>query len=90
MIKPPDFRSIRTSHYKFNEYYCNKVTEEFFDLDNDPMENTNLINNSQYEALIENYRVKLDSLRSILQDTLSIVPAKCHLIVNARNCNCFQ
>jgi len=55
----PDIRGVRTMDYKYIEYGCSSVTEEFFDLTTDPEENTNLINNSAYDSLIEVYRGKL-------------------------------
>jgi N-acetylglucosamine-6-sulfatase len=66
----PDFRAVRSKKYKYNYYYCTDPAEEFFDLVNDPQENTNLINELSYQALIEEYRVKLDSFRVLLQDTV--------------------
>src|SRR5256885_11605279 len=48
-------RSVRTFAYKYNYYYCDSKTEEFFDLIHDPHENTNLINNSAYQSLIQEY-----------------------------------
>ena len=48
--------------YKYNHDYCNSVTEEFFDLVNDPLENNNLINNdntNNKNNLLYNYRIGL-------------------------------
>ncbi|MBX7110190.1 MAG: sulfatase-like hydrolase/transferase [Chitinophagales bacterium] len=64
----PPLRSVRTLQYKYNYYYCNSTTEEFFDLVNDPDENENLISNPAYSVLIQSYREKLDSLRTAYGD----------------------
>lgn len=64
----PPLRSVRSLQYKYNYYYCNSTTEEFFDLVNDPSENENLISNPAYSALIQSYREKLDSLRTAFGD----------------------
>lgn len=64
----PPLRSVRTFQYKYTNYYCNSKTEEFFDLVNDPSENENLIKNAAYSAVIQTYRNKLDSLRTLFGD----------------------
>lgn len=64
----PPIRSVRTLQYKYTNYYCNNQVEDFFDLVNDPLENNNLIGNNAYSALIQDYRVKLDSLRNYFGD----------------------
>ncbi|MCY7411337.1 MAG: sulfatase-like hydrolase/transferase, partial [Chitinophagales bacterium] len=65
----PAIRTVRSLQYKYNYDYCNAVTEEFFDLVNDPLENNNLINTSSYVALIQTYRDTLASLRLQFTDT---------------------
>jgi hypothetical protein len=50
------------------KHYCNTVTAEFYDLVNDPKENTNLINNSSYASLVTLYKGKLDSIRTAVED----------------------
>ena len=62
--------SIRSFQYKYNYYYCDHNTEEFFDLIHDPHENTNLINNTAYQGLIQEYRWKLDSFKTVFGDNL--------------------
>lgn len=64
----PALRAVRSLQYKYIYNYCTSTTEEFYDLVNDPFENNNLINNSSYSALIETYRIKLDSLRTAYTD----------------------
>jgi arylsulfatase A-like enzyme len=70
-LPTPSIRSVRDFQYKYNRYQCSTQTEEFFDLMNDPQENTNLIRDTSYLPLIEQYRFKLDSLRMALGDTLA-------------------
>ena len=64
----PDFRAVRSLEYKYIRSSCDQTTEEFYDLINDPKEDTNQIFNPAYASLIETYRNKLDSLRMILGD----------------------
>jgi len=66
----PTFRSIRDFQYLYTYNYCSDTTEEFFDLVNDSLENTNQINNPAFQSLIQLYRDKLDSLRIEFGDTL--------------------
>jgi len=72
-------RSVRSLNYKYNYYYCDELTEEFFDLLNDPEENTNLINDSDHLELIEQYRIKMDSFKLTLDDTLPEDISSCYL-----------
>ncbi len=64
----PSIRGVRTNQYKYVKYYCTGSTEEFFDLQNDPHEATNLINTAAYAPLITAFRYKLDSMRQALND----------------------
>ena len=68
----PSMRAVISKNYKYATYHCDHVTEEFFDMTNDPLELNNLIRDSSYQTLIEQYRDKLDSLRFQYSDTLSI------------------
>lgn len=67
----PPLRAIRSFEYKYIYTFCDETTEEFYDLINDPGENTNEIFNSAYATLIQQYRDKKDSLRAVFNDTLS-------------------
>jgi hypothetical protein len=60
----PEIRAIRSLQYKYVRHYCNEVTEEFYDLVNDPEENLNEINNTTYANLISYYKTTLDSIRT--------------------------
>lgn len=64
----PDIRAVRSFDYKYVQYNCTEVTGEFFDLNNDPQENTNLINNPAYATLIQEYQDKLTYWRNYYQD----------------------
>ncbi|MCS6917186.1 MAG: sulfatase-like hydrolase/transferase [Chitinophagales bacterium] len=66
----PQIRGVRSSQYKYVKHYCNQPTEEFYDLVNDPKENTNLINTASYASIINTYRQVLDSLRQALSDNI--------------------
>lgn len=66
----PSKRAIRDQHFKYIHYNCNSDTvEELFDMVNDPLELTNLINNHIYDPLIQLYRLKLDSMKLAWNDT---------------------
>jgi N-acetylglucosamine-6-sulfatase len=64
----PDIRSVRSLDYKYIKYNCSELTEEFFNLNNDPEENINQINNPDYTSLVQQYRTKLSYLRNYYQD----------------------
>ncbi|MCS6990582.1 MAG: sulfatase-like hydrolase/transferase [Chitinophagales bacterium] len=73
----PQIRGVRSNQYKYVKHYCTQVTEEFYDLVNDPKENTNLINTAAYAGIINTYRQILDSLRQALNDfNPSVIPCQ--------------
>ncbi len=82
----PSNRGIRSLDYTYVHHYCSSTTEEFYDLVNDPKENTNQINNSDYAQRIQQYKKTLDSLQTALGDTDPIEDISCFLknIVNTR------
>lgn len=75
----PTARAIRDRYFKYIHYTCTDSVEEFFDMVNDPLELTNLINNSTYAAIIETYRNKLDSVKVARGDAGYDVVRPCHL-----------
>jgi len=79
LVQMANSRSVFSPGYKYNYYYCNQVTEEFFDLINDPEEDTNQINNPAYQSLIQYYRTLKDSFRSALTDTINEKIHSCYL-----------
>ncbi|MBA3648107.1 MAG: sulfatase-like hydrolase/transferase [Chitinophagales bacterium] len=75
----PWMRGIRDSQYKYVKYGCNNTAEEFFDIQNDPLELTNLINENDKQSLIQNYRDQLSQLRSQCGDTHTETLISCEL-----------
>lgn len=79
----PSLRTLRTAHYKFNRYSCDHQVEEYFDLDNDPLELTNLLYHPDYQLQVAAARISLDSMQDVLADTLQTsidtVHRHCHL-----------
>jgi len=76
----PDINSVRTQQYVYNWYSCTSSTEEFFDLTTDPLEDYNQINNVAYSSLIDEYRVKKDSLKTVFNYTLNPDVKTCNLV----------
>lgn len=64
----PDIRAVRSMDFKYVKYNCTQVTEELFDLENDPHENTNLVNNPAFGTTLQLYRDKLTFWRNFYQD----------------------
>jgi N-acetylglucosamine-6-sulfatase len=67
----PSFRSVKTQAYKYIRYNCDSLTEELFDLAADPMETVNQAKNPFFALIMNEYRMKLDSLSVALNDTVS-------------------
>ncbi|HYV90146.1 MAG TPA: sulfatase-like hydrolase/transferase [Chitinophagales bacterium] len=80
----PDFRAVRSKQYLYTHYFCTDSAEEFFDIVNDPKENTNLINDQAYQSLIAEFRIKLDSFKVLLNDTVPGGYFDCDMVVNPR------
>jgi N-acetylglucosamine-6-sulfatase len=64
----PDMRAVRSFNYKYIQYYCSDTTEEFFNLQNDPDENTNQIFNPAYSDSMQLYRDKMIFWRNYYAD----------------------
>lgn len=64
----PGIRAVRDSAYKLITYKCNQPTNEFFDLTNDPEENTNQIFNPAYASKIVFYQNLLSNLKQQYDD----------------------
>lgn len=76
----PIKRAFRDPYYKYIHYTCNSDTvEEFFDMVNDSLEITNLINNSAYQSIIATYRLKYDSMRLAWHDTIPGTEKDCYI-----------
>ena len=77
----PFIRGVRSFTNKYVYYGCSADTvEEFFDLVNDPEENTNLINNPSYSSLIQSYRDRLVVLQAQYDDTVAEPYQNCYLV----------
>src|SRR4030095_8461241 len=59
----PTFQAVRDFNYKYIQNQCSSFSEEFYDLLSDPLENSNLIFDEDYESLVALYKNKLDSLK---------------------------
>ena len=81
----PDFRTVRSKEYKYTYYACDQVTEEFFDLANDPHELHNLIFDASYQSLVSDYLLKLDSFRVALDDTLAYNGIDCYTTLSRQS-----
>lgn len=75
----PSLRSIRTFDAKLIAYGCDSETNEYFDLANDPLENTNMINNPDYGAAVDSLKSQLNYLKWLLNDTLQETIVSCYL-----------
>ncbi len=60
---------IRSKRYKLIHFYDDIDTWEFYDLEKDPKEVHNLINNIKYKNTIEMMKIKLDSVQTVYQVT---------------------
>ena len=67
----PSIRAIRDEYFKYIHYTCYADTVvDFFDEVNDPLELTNLANNSAYHTVKSIYKAKYDSIRIAWHDTV--------------------
>jgi len=64
----PNSAGVVSCTYKYVVYYGqNPVYEEFFDLQSDPHETNNLINNDQYKPIINEYKLRFQQLKQEVQ-----------------------
>lgn len=61
-------RGIRTKKWKYIRYFEDSQEFELFDLENDPHEMDNLINNPSYKEIIEQLKARMLELRRELKD----------------------
>lgn len=59
----PNMLAIRTDKYKLVDDFLNDDIDELYDLQNDPGEMHNLINDPQYDNIEQQLRLQLDSLK---------------------------
>jgi N-acetylglucosamine-6-sulfatase len=73
----PTTHALITSRYKFIRYHGIWDLNEFYDLKLDPDESTNLINQEEYQDLINNHRNRLFELLSATQsESMPLLPDK--------------
>lgn len=77
-------RAVRTLDDIYIRSYCKTNTEEFYNLVNDPRNDTNQIFNPLYSATIAQHRALLDSLRAIYNDFPTIKTKTCNLVTNGQ------
>lgn len=70
----PPSEGIRTNSMKYMRYVNNKSIEELYDLEKDPLEIDNLINDPAHQQALETLRNKCDELGETLSDSLSQGP----------------
>lgn len=74
-----NWEAVRSMDYAYIYSYCNSLTEEFFDLTADSDENHNLIMNPDYAGIIQQFRLKRDSIRLATNDTIFPILQNCSL-----------
>ncbi len=75
----PAVRTFRDQFFQYNKYFCTDTTEELFDMQTDSLQMKNLVTVYCYQNVLQQYRFKLDSIRSVLNDTISIPICSCYL-----------
>ncbi|MCY7409394.1 MAG: sulfatase-like hydrolase/transferase [Chitinophagales bacterium] len=76
----PTERAIRDQYYTYTTFTCSDTTEFLFDMVNDPLELTNLINNSAFKSVLNVYRQRLDSMKTACNDTINTPVPDCAII----------
>ena len=75
-----NWEAVRSLNYAYIYSYCTSLTEEFFDMTVDPQQNNNLITDPGYATLIQQFRLKRDSLRNATGDTIFPALQNCSLV----------
>lgn len=75
-------RAVWDQNYKLISFGCNEMAEQFFDLQADPLETINIINEPSQHTNIQFYRTKLVELSETYGDTIPGVILNCNLIEN--------
>jgi arylsulfatase A-like enzyme len=64
----PQTEGVRTKRWKYTRYYGIKpVYEELFDLENDPLEETNLVSHKERISILDELRTRTNELSKILK-----------------------
>ena len=64
---------VRTQEWKYFRYVDNKSIEELYNLKDDPRETNNLVNNKQYQAVLNNLRAKCEDLIETYKDPYALI-----------------
>ncbi|MCI0693001.1 sulfatase-like hydrolase/transferase [candidate division KSB1 bacterium] len=67
----PAIRAIRTRDYKYVTYLKVEETDELYDLKKDSIEANNLVNDTNYSAILRRLKWQLDSLRIATEDAMT-------------------
>ena len=81
---PPDsanpvLRSFRDEQFQYTRYYCLDTTEELFDMQYDSYQLLNLARDTNFQTILYQYRIKLDSVMLATDDTASFPLFPCYL-----------
>ncbi len=79
VVNEPNVRTYRDNYFQYNRYYCTDTVEELFDMQLDPYQKINLVNDTAHFNILYQYRFKLDSIRHALFDTVVIANCECYL-----------
>ncbi|SFD27845.1 sulfatase family protein [Algibacter pectinivorans] len=63
---------VRTKDWKYFRYVDNKSIEELYNLKDDPRETNNLVNNEQYQDILNNLRTKCEDLIEKYKDPYAL------------------
>ena len=66
----PSMRGVITNDFKYVKSQCDKLTEELYDLNADPLETTNLVKEANYQTVLNEMRAQLTALKLQYFDTL--------------------
>jgi len=64
---------VRTQEWKYFRYVDNKSIEELYNLKDDPRETNNLINDEQYQDVLNNLRAKCEDLIETYKDPYALI-----------------
>ncbi|MEO6166325.1 MAG: sulfatase-like hydrolase/transferase [Chitinophagales bacterium] len=77
-------RAVWDLNFKLIQYGCSSITEQFFDLQNDVQETSNLINQPALQPLIQTYREAMSTRAAFFGDTLPGTLLNCFVVQNEK------